>query len=329
MRRVDEHKGDWKAWRCLRAWEWAQQGWSQKQSAEALGVTEGAVSQWMKSGREQGVEGLRGKIAEGPPSRLTEKQLEHLPALLDQGAEVHGFRGAVWTRQRVAMLLKKQGKVSSHPAHRSRVLKSLNYSVQQPEEKATQRDETAISMWKEEYWPALIKSSRGRQNDRFRRRGGVLSTTDAGLHLCTSGADAHGARAADARSSVGYRWDHCGWPTVHADARARLSGRTRGRIFAPASAQDPRQAAGDLGWLSSSPGKGRPSVARSRSSQAAPPGTSAWLCSRTEPKGACKEKPSHGSTNHFMASLHLGNPGVLLIAADVGQVAREQAGDQT
>lgn len=59
MRRGDEHRGDWKEWRRLRAWELVQQGWSQKKIAEALGVTEGAVSQWVKIGREQGVEGKR------------------------------------------------------------------------------------------------------------------------------------------------------------------------------------------------------------------------------------------------------------------------------
>src|SRR5438105_13797620 len=115
----------------------------------------------MKVGREQGEEGLRGKIAPGPQPRLSQEQMGQLPSLLEQGAEAHGFRGAVWTTQRVAALLKKQFRISYHPAHTSRLLKRLNYSVQQPEEKATQRDEAAIRTWKEEYWPALKKNSRG------------------------------------------------------------------------------------------------------------------------------------------------------------------------
>src|SRR5215467_6426008 len=100
MRRVDEHRGDWREWRRLHAWELAQQGWSQKHIAKALGATEGAVSQWMKIGCQHGAEGLRGKIAEGPSPRLTAEQLRQLPALLDQGAEAYGFRGALWTTQR-------------------------------------------------------------------------------------------------------------------------------------------------------------------------------------------------------------------------------------
>jgi transposase len=115
MRRADEHRGDWREWRRRRAWKLAKQGWSQKKIAEALGVTEGAVSQWMKMEREQGEGGLHGKIAEGPQPRLSQEQLEQLPALLDQGVEAHGFRGEIWTTERVAELIKKQFGVSYHP----------------------------------------------------------------------------------------------------------------------------------------------------------------------------------------------------------------------
>jgi transposase len=123
----------------------------------------------MKVAREQGEEGLGGKIAAGPAARLSKEQLEQLPRLLAQGAETYGFAGAVWTTERVAMLIHKQFGVSYHPAHVSRLLKAIKYSVQQPIERATQRDEQAIKAWQEERWPALKKSPAGRQNDHFRR----------------------------------------------------------------------------------------------------------------------------------------------------------------
>ncbi len=169
MRRTDEQRGDWKEWRRRRAWELSQQGWSQKQIAVALGVTEGAVSQWMKVAREQGEEGLRGKIAAGPTARLTKEQLEQLPSLLEQGAEAHGFAGAVWTTERVAVLINQQFGVSYHPAHVSRLRKAIKYRGQQPIERATQRDEQAIRTWKEERWPALKKSPARKQNDHLCR----------------------------------------------------------------------------------------------------------------------------------------------------------------
>ena len=37
----------WKEARRLQAWHLKQTGWSQRRIAEALGVSEGAVSQWM------------------------------------------------------------------------------------------------------------------------------------------------------------------------------------------------------------------------------------------------------------------------------------------
>jgi len=169
MRKTDEHRGDWKEWRRRRAWELAQQGWSQKDIAEALGVTQGAVSQWMKMGREQGEEGLQGHIAHGPQPRLSQDQLAQLPALLKRGAETSGFRGDVWTTERVAELIHKQFGVRYHPAHMSRLLKQIRYSVQQPIERASQRDEQAIATWKEQRWPMLKKSPSRGQNDRVRR----------------------------------------------------------------------------------------------------------------------------------------------------------------
>src|SRR5579883_1836287 len=96
---------DLREWRRFRAWELAQHGWKQRDIATALGVTEGAVSQWLKRAREGGTESLRRRIAPGPPHRLTEPQRAELPALLAKGAEACGFRGNVWTAPRVAPVI--------------------------------------------------------------------------------------------------------------------------------------------------------------------------------------------------------------------------------
>jgi hypothetical protein len=66
---------DWREGRRRRAWELKEHGWKQQDSAAALGVTPGAVSQWLKRGREQGVEGLRRHPAPGRQPRLTPEQL--------------------------------------------------------------------------------------------------------------------------------------------------------------------------------------------------------------------------------------------------------------
>ena len=148
---------DWREGRRRRAWELKEQGWKQQDIAAALGVTPGAVSQWLKRGREQGVEGLRRHPAPGRQPRLTADQLAQIPALLEAGAEAYGFRGQIWTCQRVADVICRTFGVRYHPAHVSRLLHALRLSVQQPVARATQRNETAIQAWWQERWPALEK----------------------------------------------------------------------------------------------------------------------------------------------------------------------------
>ena len=148
---------DWLEGRRRRAWELKQQGWKQQDIAAALGVSKGAVSQWMRRAREGGVEALRRHPPPGPATKLTPEQLAHLPGLLAPGAEAYGYRGDVWSTKRVAEVIWRTFGVSYHPAHVSRLLRVVRLSVQQPVERATQRDEQAIAAWRDEQWPALKK----------------------------------------------------------------------------------------------------------------------------------------------------------------------------
>ena len=87
---------NWEEGRRLRAWELYQEGWKQRDIANALGVTQGAVSQWLKRGREGGVESLRHQPPPGATPRLSPVQRDQLLKLLSQGAEFFGFQGDVW-----------------------------------------------------------------------------------------------------------------------------------------------------------------------------------------------------------------------------------------
>ena len=154
---LSKKAADWREGRRLRAWELKQEGWPQQQIAQALGVSKGAVSQWIKRGRQGGAEALKRRPAPGAPPRLSEEQRAKLPKLLQRGADAHGFRGDVWTCERVATVIRKEFGVSYHPAHISRLLKALGLSLQKPARRANQRDEEAIERWKEERWPSLKK----------------------------------------------------------------------------------------------------------------------------------------------------------------------------
>jgi transposase len=148
----------WHEGRRLRAWELHRMGWTQTRIAEALGVTQGAVSQWLKRAALEGVAALRAHPAHGPTPLLSPAQLAQLEELLEQGAEAFGFRGALWTRRRVARLIQEQFGVRYHPGHVSRLLRQIGWSPQRPIQRATQRDDVAIAAWYAERWPALKKS---------------------------------------------------------------------------------------------------------------------------------------------------------------------------
>lgn len=142
---------DWREGRRLRAWELHEQGWPQNKIAEALGVTEGAVSQWITKGKAQGPEALRHQPSPGAPPKLTLEQRAQLPGLLAQGAEAFGFRGQVWTAARVAQVIKREFGVRYHPTHCSRLLKAIRLSRQKPDTRATQRNEQAIQVWRDHH----------------------------------------------------------------------------------------------------------------------------------------------------------------------------------
>ncbi len=71
---------------------------------------------------------------------------------------MHGFRGDVWTCERVARVIRREFGVRYHPAHVSRLVRALGLSLQKkPARRADQREEEAIERWKEDRWPELKK----------------------------------------------------------------------------------------------------------------------------------------------------------------------------
>jgi transposase len=150
-------KADWREERRKRAWELKQQGWKQKAIAVALGVTEGAVSQWIKCRRDGGEAALKAHPAKGATPRLTAEQQAQIPGVLAKGAPAYGFAGEVWNSRRLAQAIKREFGVSYHPDHCGYLVRKMGYSMQKPTQRATQRNEKAIEHWKAHHWPRLKK----------------------------------------------------------------------------------------------------------------------------------------------------------------------------
>src|SRR5688572_29243085 len=79
----------------------APTGMEAKDIAAALGVTQGAVSQWLKRGKMGGMDALRRRTAPGSSPRLSMDQRVQLVAALAKDAPAFGFVGEVWTTKRI------------------------------------------------------------------------------------------------------------------------------------------------------------------------------------------------------------------------------------
>jgi transposase len=133
---------DWREERRLQAWELYQQGWKQIRIAEVLGVSRGAVSQWLKQVRDSGsVEVLRRHPAPGQRPRLTDEQFTQLPTLISRGAAAFGFEDDKWTTRRVASAIHQTFGVAYHPGHVTRILQKYCPGWRQMNRQAVSKNE--------------------------------------------------------------------------------------------------------------------------------------------------------------------------------------------
>jgi transposase len=163
-------------WRRYRALYLKWRGWVQRDIAEALDVSEVAVSGWLARARDGGPEALRARPVPGRPPRLSPDQKRSIPEFLWHGPEAYGFRGQVWTCARVARVIEEEFEVRYHKDHVGRLLRDLRWTPQQPIKRAIQRDEAAIRRWREEVWPELRRRAR-------RERRVLIFEDESGFYL--------------------------------------------------------------------------------------------------------------------------------------------------
>jgi transposase len=169
---------DWREWRRFQALRLVRRGWKPRDIAEALGVSEGAVSQWLAQVRDRGPLGLRSRSHTGHP-KLRPEQIRLIPDFLWHGAEAYGFRGELWTCGRLVKVIERELGVRYNRHHVSRMLKGLGWTPQIPITRAIQRDEEDIARWRTDVWPELKK--RARQERRT-----LVFTDESGFYLLPS-----------------------------------------------------------------------------------------------------------------------------------------------
>lgn len=144
--------------RRVRAVELFEEGASNAEIARAVGVCSESVRRWRRVWEEEGASALRRRAATGRPPKLDDDQVETVRAALERGARAHGFEADLWTLERVGVVVDRVTGVSLSRASVWRLLTGrLGWSLQRPERRAREREESEIARWIAHEWPRIKK----------------------------------------------------------------------------------------------------------------------------------------------------------------------------
>jgi transposase len=113
---------------------------------------------WFRAWRKGGRPALRAAGRAGRKPRLLPEQLSGVEAALRQGPRAHGFRTNLWTLPRVARVIEQLTGVHYHPGHVWRLLGAIDWTLQRPAKRATERNHAAIQHWMTTRWPTVKKT---------------------------------------------------------------------------------------------------------------------------------------------------------------------------
>jgi transposase len=119
-----------------------------------------SVFRWAGVYRANGLRGLQPRPTPGRPPKLSRAQRVRLERALLKGPLATGYATDLWTLTRVAEVIQHLFGVRYHPCHVWRLLHSMDWSCQKPERRALQRDEAAITRWKQQRWPHIKNAAR-------------------------------------------------------------------------------------------------------------------------------------------------------------------------
>ena len=136
-------------------------GESPEDVVRALGFHRSCIYEWIAKYREGGIEGLRTKPIPGRPRKLNGRQLQRVYELVTRKNPLQlQFEFALWTRQMVRELIRREFAVRLSEVSVGRLLRKLGLSPQRPLHRAYQQDPQAVELWMREEYPEVQKLAR-------------------------------------------------------------------------------------------------------------------------------------------------------------------------
>ena len=139
-----------------------QDGRTQQDVADFLGVHPRTVGRGWAAHRDRGDAGLAAQPTPGRPRRLTADQEAEVLAWLGQRPTAFGFETDLWTAPRVARRIEQRFGVRFHPRYVNAGLADRHITPQKPAHRAKERNQPAIDRWTAEERPRLQKKRRTR-----------------------------------------------------------------------------------------------------------------------------------------------------------------------
>src|SRR5215210_6709516 len=145
----------------FRAVDAVESGVHPEDVAASLGMGRGTVYGWLAKYREGGRDALKARPVPGRPPKLSGEQMRRLYTLI-AGADPRQleFGFALWTRDMVRTLIRREFRISLSAVSVGRLLRTLGLSPQRPLWRAWQADPDAVQRWRDEEFPAIRAQAR-------------------------------------------------------------------------------------------------------------------------------------------------------------------------
>lgn len=145
--------------------------------ADTFKVHRSKVCLWLRHWESDGINGLLEGHRPGRPAGLSKQQCQELSDILDSGPVAYGFTCGVWTCPMVSRVIEEEFSISYHPAHVSRILHELEFSVQRPKKVLARADKTLQSKWIRYQYPLIKKKPKAKERLSYSRTKPVSGRT--------------------------------------------------------------------------------------------------------------------------------------------------------
>jgi transposase len=138
-----------------RAVQSVQDGESPETVARALGINRSSMYKWLAEYRRGGWGALKAKPLFGRPPKLDGAKLKWVYRMVTKSPLQMKFEYALWTREMVALAIKRRFNIALSPASVGRLLAQLGITCQKPLRRALEQDAALVQQWLKKEYPRI------------------------------------------------------------------------------------------------------------------------------------------------------------------------------